>query len=424
MDGPPHNIQLVQNVQEVSIAQLSTNERSELKVWRQKSSCYERSLMRARARLEELAGTTECWDREWSFVSREWQQSKIPHGNGKQLRTNVGMPDIKQGGMPALEVVMKEDSPAMEQIINAMLHQRTQRISKQQQRVRTVTIRTATSRLMQVYNNAWAKSTLRNRMSTYQRFHDWLRIHGRPMNDHNATLFLEATGVSVQGRHQYGKELMAIMNRQLMPTKRLAFYLVGLRAMGALVPKRQMAPLRKEQIRRLADKQTTLGARIAILLAWKTASRWDEVQHLTKESIVRNTPTEVIIDWGRGTKTTRQDPYRAAKYTVIVGDWTEEIHLGLKMKGDFEMLTAVTTEQIAKSIRQEYGKGFGAHSIKHGAMTQLVYHAALGELRTDQLEIIAKHKSKMEISRATVRYLQDRTAAARMLGTQEVTKWL
>jgi hypothetical protein len=68
-----------------------------------------------------------------------------------------------------------------------------------------------------------------------------------------------------------------------------------------------------------------------------------------------------------------------------------------------------------KTIRQLFGKGFGAHSIKHGAMTQLVYHAALGELRTDQLEIIEKHKSKAEISRATVRYLQDRTAAARML---------
>ncbi len=95
----------------------------------------------------------------------------------------------------------------------------------------------------------------------------------------------------------------------------------------------------------------------------------------------------MIIDWVRGTKTTRQDPYRPSKYTVIVGDWTDEIHQGLQMKGRFSALTEVTTEQIAKTIRQLFGKGFGAHSIKHGAMTQLVYHAALGELRTDQLEV-------------------------------------
>lgn len=312
----------------------------------------------------------------------------------------------------------------MGQIINTMLFQRTQRLSKQQRRTRTVTIHTAISRLNRVLNNVWAKSTLKNRTATYQRFHDWLKTHGRTMNDHNAALFLESTGVSVQGRHQYGKELMAIMNRLMMPTKRISFYLTGLRAMGALVPRHQMAPLRKEQIRQLADAQATLGAKLAILIAWKTASRWDEVQHLSKESIVLNTEREIILDWGRGTKTTRQDPYRASKYTVIVGDWTEEIHRGLQMKGEFNKLTATTTEEIAKIIRQMFGKGFGAHSIKHGAMTQLVYHAALGELRTDQLEIIAKHKSKAEISRATVRYLQDRTAAARMLGTQQVTMWL
>jgi hypothetical protein len=312
----------------------------------------------------------------------------------------------------------------MDVIMNAMLKQRIQRISKQQRQTRTVTIRTATERLMEVYKKIWAKSTLKNRTSIYQRFEDWLMVHNRPMNDHNATLFLEATGAEVQGRHQYGKELMAILNRIAMPTKRLSFYLTGLRGMGALVPRRQMGPLKKEQVRLLADSQQTLGAKLAVLIAWKTASRWDEVEQLSKESIVMLKEDEIIIDWGRSTKATRQDPYRASKYTVIVGDWTSEICAGLRRKKEFAILTKTTTEQIAKQIRSMFGQGYGAHSIKHGAMTCLVYYAALGQLRTDQLEIIAKHKSKNEISKTTVRYLQDRQAAARMLGTQEVTKML
>lgn len=289
----------------------------------------------------------------------------------------------------------------------------------------SVTIRTAASNLAKIYRAVWAKSTLTKRKNLYLRFNEWLAQHHRPLTDHSATLFLESTGTTKQARHQYGKELMAILNRMQFSTSRLSLYLTGLRALGALMPIKQAKPMPKELVRKiLANGRIPQDLKVAIMVAWKTASRWGEVQQLTGENFIYRAPDQVIIDWERKTKTTRSDPYRASKYTVIEGEMTEEIYRAVATMRPEQCLTQHTTAQLERMLKTHLGGGYSAHSIKHGAMVHLVRLGAQGLVSVEQLELIAKHKKASQIAPTTVRYLQDRVATARFLGTQAVTRLL
>lgn len=314
-----------------------------------------------------------------------------------------------------------ESEPEVQRIVTSLLKHRRK---APQRRSGTVTIRTAAMNLAKVYRALWAKSTLAKRKNLYLRFKEWIALHQRPLTDHSATLFLETTGTTKQAKHQYGKELMAILNRMQVPTARLSLYLSGLRALGALMPLKQAKPIARESVLRIAAMNINPNFKAALLVAWKTASRWGEVQQLTGENFIFRSRTQIIIDWERKTKTTRSDPYRASKYTVIEGELTEDIFLVVKDLTASQRLTTVSTERLGRFLKETLGNGFSAHSIKHGAMSHLVRLGAEGLVTADQLELIAKHKKNTQMAATTVRYLQDRVATARFLGTQRVTRLL
>jgi hypothetical protein len=318
------------------------------------------------------------------------------------------------------QLVLEPEAP---QIISALLaHKR--KVPKRR-RGGSVTIRTAASNLAKIYRAVWAKSTLSRRKNLFLNFNEWLARHQRPLTDHSATLFLESIGTTKQTRHQYGKELMAILNRMQHPTSRLSLYLSGLRALGALVPFRQAKPMPKEVVMKiLADGTISYDVKVALMVAWKTASRWGEVYQLTGENFIYRAPQQVIIDWERKTKTTRSDPFRASKYTVIEGDMTAEIYRAVAKLRSGQSLTKCTTKQFGKLLKKRIGGGYGVHSIKHGAMSHLVRLGAEGLVTPDQLELIAKHKKATQLASTTVRYLQDKVATARFLGTQAATRLL
>ena len=61
------------------------------------------------------------------------------------------------------------------------------------------------------------------------------------------------------------------------------------------------------------------------LLCWKAAARWTETADLRREQFVSVTSCEVIIYWGRGTKTTRLNPFRPHLYAIVTGPGTPEL---------------------------------------------------------------------------------------------------
>ncbi len=102
---------------------------------------------------------------------------------------------------------------------------------------------------------------------------------------------------------------------------------------------------------------------------------------------------------------------------------TDEIYRAVAAMRAEQSLTTCTTAQLERALKQ-LGGGYSAHSIKHGAMAHLVRLGAQGLVSVEQLELIAKHKKASQIAPTTVRYLQDKVATARFLGTQAVTRLL
>jgi hypothetical protein len=165
--------------------------------------------------------------------------------------------------------------------------------------------------------------------------------------------------------------------------------------------------------------------RAALALAWKTASRWDEIQRILPSSIVLVSPQEVIVDWGVRTKASRRDPWRAAKYTVVRGRLTPGIARTIAQwySGPERPLTTLTTANISGMLKAIDCR-LSAHSIKHGAMNLLARHAAEGRLDPTKIALVGKHKQVCDLTSTTIRYLTDRVAAARMLGTHQATELL
>lgn len=304
------------------------------------------------------------------------------------------------------------------------------------------------SGVARVLEHVFAASTLNNRESIYQRYLLYVNRHHLHIGSQSACLFLQSLAgqlgkpVTIQGQHQYGKDLMAIMNYGHVDTTILSLYLKGLRAMGALVPIAQAIPMMKEHVVEFSQLIPQPRTRWAVLVAWKAASRWEDLYDLPFSSIVESSPERVIIDWMRNTKSTRMDPYRMSRYTVIEGDLTSQIHelfLTIQASPDrmfsdecatTPVLTKCTTSKMAEllkvySTRLALPTHYTCHSFKHGALNHAMHAIANGaKVDPTKVALLAKHKMVTDLVSVTVRYIQDRASAALVFGTQEVTRLL
>ena len=281
----------------------------------------------------------------------------------------------------------------------------------------------AAASVMQVLRRAWASTTLSATQNLLSRLSHFCQLRNLPLTPNTALIFLEATRVSIQARLTYSKSLQAFFNRIHQDTSLFSVYNKGLRAMGALQPLHQATPMSKEDVILIANHLPPSDSAV-FLLAWKTASRWSDVQHLLAQNIILRSPEEIIVHWDQQTKSTRTDPYHASVYTVVVGDLTARIFHSLISRHDTP-LTLLTTEDITHIMRQVCpNKNYSAHSIKHGAVCVLAQAAAERRLCPTKLSLVAKHKITVSLATMTIRYIQDKVAAARLLGTQEATIFL
>lgn len=272
----------------------------------------------------------------------------------------------------------------------------------------------------------WARSVTRDRQSLFQRYSNYLRDKDLPMTDVTACWFVESCDVLPTSRLAYAKTLLALFNRMELPAGMLRLQAAGLRGMGALIPQRQAAPITKQDAIAVADSlPPPEGA--AILLMWKTASRWDEMHRITTDSLILRTPMEIIINWSDKTKTSRSDPYHPTMYTVVMGDLTERICRDLPA-GPGRPLTVLTYSDLLLRLATLFPqKGYTGHSFKHGALTVAAQAVERLNLDPTALSLLAKHRLVTDLSNTTIRYLQDASGAiaiARRLGTGSITAHL
>jgi hypothetical protein len=203
----------------------------------------------------------------------------------------------------------------------------------------------------------------------------------------------------------------------------LEAYMNGLRTSGANLPSKQAFPMTKLMLLRLLGGLRLATDRAAAIIAWKTASRWGDVQTLTRNNVFRLSPEEIGIDWKGQTKTTREDPHRPDRYVLIKGDLTRALYDILQGMTGTQRLTIMSTADITKHLRR-VDLRLSAHSFKHGAAILLTRAAVEGKFRPETVSIMLKHKLMAHLAPKTIRYVQDPATLARLHQTDKATECL
>jgi hypothetical protein len=293
----------------------------------------------------------------------------------------------------------------------------------------------------------YAASVWENRSNEWARLQQFMTRHHLSANqiDWAISLWAESTASTTlpSSRLKYAADMAALavrLGHVHLPITRM--YQAGLRSSGALIPTQQAAPISQPQLLRLRQAAETSerppGNRLlaALFVAWKTASRWDEVSRLVPRQFIELSEQRIIIDWSDRTKTTRANPFRNDSLTIIVdnGGIPPPILATLRgLRQEEELLPPTgSSDAFNRFAARVLGASANitAHSIKSGAVTLLFQAAARGLLQPHLIPRLAKHESQPSTSsndaqpHVTLRYNRDKVSAAELGKTDEATRLL
>jgi hypothetical protein len=155
----------------------------------------------------------------------------------------------------------------------------------------------------------------------------------------------------------------------------------------------------------------------ALLLAWKTASRVDEIARFQRQGLLKSSPTEIIVNFSDRTKKSRGRLFLPENLCIVAGDLTEFLHHNLPQ--------ALEEWPTHETLSRHMPKNFTDHSIKHGAAIVLMEAAAENRFDKELVSLVLKHQSKRVLTQTTITYCMGRLdLAARVLGTQNATVFL
>ncbi|KAJ9447092.1 hypothetical protein DIPPA_34610 [Diplonema papillatum] len=278
-----------------------------------------------------------------------------------------------------------------------------------------------------VVADMWARSTTQERRSLWRRLQAWTTERGLGMNADSACLFVAATGVRPQGQLAYTKALSASFGAMGFENHPLRVLAKALRGGGAAIPENQATPIERRKLVSWARQQQS-SVRLAVLVAWKTASRWAEAANLSSVQFLLVTQKEVVVDWFQTPKGRTQDPFKASRFAVIQGPLTAEIAVLYAKCAPFAPLSALTTSALDALWGQSTQmQGYTAHSIKRGAVKHLLPLLTSGKLSPHLIDRLTKHEEEGgpgTLSRTTLRYAGGDVDLARALETGKVTKHL
>ena len=294
----------------------------------------------------------------------------------------------------------------------------------QQKRLRSeddASVDAARESAMNTMERRMAASTWDAKARLVQRLANFAARHDLPIDALTMAAFVEATAVSQQSKLTYAAALKTVATELLhVPTAPLTAYCSGLRKSGALLPESQATPatrlLLHEVIRRFPQTE------LPLLLMWKTASRWSDVEPLTRRSFCEVSKTSLTIDWKGGPKSHKADPHRPDRYVMIRGPSTARIFDLLRLLRPNQRVTLLTSRQLENCLKQF---GLTAHSIKHGAALVLLQAVNAGRIRAETMSILLKHKvPSLTVAPVTLRYLQDPAGIARLFQLDVATALL
>lgn len=276
----------------------------------------------------------------------------------------------------------------------------------------------------QIIGQLWGTATTKARSGLWLRYTHWCNSQRLPVNsDQSASLFVAATAISPQGMLAYTKALAAIFLRFGWSRSTLLTLAAALRAAGGDIPIKQAEPFTQEAFIQWALKQPE-RIRVALLICWKTASRWSEARQLSLSNFLRILPHEIVIDWHTLPKNRKRAPWAESRYTVITGPYTTTIARLLKKYLGTGPLCELTTARLNALIKQTF-PNLSTRSIKRGAVTWLTQVVDEQGLDPQLIPLVAKHQRPSPVlPPMSMRYAANPLALAHILKSARATQHL
>lgn len=278
--------------------------------------------------------------------------------------------------------------------------------------------------LLEHLGHLWADNTWKGYAGVFGRMLEFCQqFELDPQQDANACLWICSLGIEIQGMHQYAKNLSAVMNRLGWKTVNIAMLAAALRRQGALTPIKQAEAISLAELHlllRILPKEHHL----AVMIAWATASRWDDLVLLVRSMFIQLKPHQVIINWFDTTKSSASNPYLETMLVVVEGSFCQTICEEVsRFKNPQQPVTTLSTTQFDK-LMTKLGQKWSGHSFKKGAANAIVKACAAGLCPISLLPTVLKHQQKDDLASVSIRYISNKVDLALALGTGQATRFL
>ncbi|KAK7195574.1 hypothetical protein NESM_000486000 [Novymonas esmeraldas] len=171
----------------------------------------------------------------------------------------------------------------------------------------------------------WTTRTWKQMESLWTRLHAYAAQRALPISDQTATLFVHDLDVAPTTKVGYANQLANLFRKMGLPSEVLRTYAQSQRGLGGARPANLAPPIPRAALVAIAEAQPD-RLRVAMLLAWKTASRWDDIARVTKRSLLSVREDQIIVDFGSATKTSRARPFRPEMPVVVLRGGSHRYH--------------------------------------------------------------------------------------------------
>ena len=250
--------------------------------------------------------------------------------------------------------------------------------------------------ILKYTENFWAESTMANRRALWARFVKFRQQQPQAATttmDEAVTEFVATLpDISLSTRKTYAVSLCGILRELMVPYPTLSMARKGMVAMGANTPESKATPITRDQVHFLMHKNKVRWPLLCLTfwLLWKTASRFDDVQHLTRESFLVVDENELILVFGR-LKNNREGKIKMSSLVHILdrAPMTWQCRC-LRALSSNEKIVPVNYQSFMRHLTTSF-PDLSAHSFKHGAHEQMLRHVEALELDPDLVPYLMKH---------------------------------
>lgn len=269
---------------------------------------------------------------------------------------------------------------------------------------------------------ALAPSTVRFRDQLWDRFQTFCIRNQWGVSETSLIEFIASLQISPSSAVTY----LSALRNTLHPKDLLTRFNQGLLRLRAGQEIRHATPITQCEVVRLL-RLLPITERMFLYVAWRTASRFDDVANLTPRSFLEVTVERIVIWWGNTTKTSQLQPDQPRFYVVLTPPtyqiepqwWNEAV----RFFRWFKAWNPATRERVHQAMKA-LNPLLTDHSVKTGAIDRLMTLATTHAIPLELISLVGKHKASGALSTTTLAYARNKVALALALGTQTATQWL